>query len=272
MMAAPASTLIPKVLRIARISREARDIKTLSFEYPLDFLPGQFLEVSCFGIGEAPISISSCTSEKFLKITFKNTGIVTGGLFNLREGGSLGIRGPFGNGFPLAQLKGKNLILIAGGLGMAPLSSLLKFILTQEKKKFGDIILLYGSRTPQDLLYKRELEAWGKNIKVLLTVDDGGASWKGRRGVVTRLLDEIRIDPPAAKAVICGPGIMMRFTAAKLLESGLRPADIILSLERHMKCGIGKCGHCYIADKFVCRDGPVFTCKELNELAPAESL
>lgn len=266
------NTLIPKVVRIARISQETRDIKTISLEYPLDFLPGQFLEVSCFGIGEAPISISSSPQEKFLKITFKNMGSVTAGLFNCKVGDPLGIRGPFSNGFPLKELEGKNLILIAGGVGMAPLSSLLKFLLAKKGKSFKDITLLYGSRSPQDMLYRKELEAWGKNIKVLLTVDNGSVSWKGRVGVVTQLLDEIKISPLATKVVICGPGIMMRFAAARLLELGLRPADIILSLERHMKCGTGKCGHCYIADKFVCRDGPVFTYEELNKLVPVENL
>lgn len=266
------NTLIPKVVRIARISQETRDIKTISLEYPLDFLPGQFLEVSCFGIGEAPISISSSPNERLLKLTFKNMGSVTGGLFNLKAGDPLGIRGPFGNGFPLKELEGKNIILVAGGVGMAPLSSLLKFLLAKKEEGFKDITLLYGSRSPRDMLYEKELDTWAKSVKVLLTVDNADSKWRGRVGVVTQLLDEIKISPLTTRAVICGPGIMMRFTAARLLELGLRPADIILSLERHMKCGVGKCGHCYIADKFVCRDGPVFTYEELNKLVPVENL
>ncbi len=279
---------IPKVFRIARVSQETPDIKTISIRYQLDFLPGQFLEVSCFGIGEAPISISSKPHEEFLKISFKCIGSVTKGLFNLKRNDSLGIRGPFGKGFPLEQLEGKNLIFIAGGVGLAPLSSLLKFILSQKEHKFGDstslttnpersrricdMALLYGSRTPEDMLYKKDLESWAKYLKVLLTVDTVNSGWKGRVGVVTQLLNEIKIDLLKTKAILCGPGIMMRFATARLVELGMKPADIILSLERHMKCGVGKCGHCYIADKFVCRDGPVFTYEELNSLIPQEIL
>ncbi len=263
---------IPKAVRIARVSCETPDIKSISLKYPLDFSPGQFLEVSCFGVGEAPISISSSPHEELLKISFKRIGSVTEGLFNFKKNDSLGIRGPFGKGFPLEQLEGKNLILIAGGVGMAPLSSLLKFILSKENNKFGNIILLYGGRTPQDLLYKKDLANWAKYIKVLLTVDNADSSWKGRVGVVTKLLNEIKIDPLTTKALLCGPGIMMRFATARLVELGMKPPDIILSLERYMKCGVGKCGHCYIADKFVCRDGPVFSYEELNSLIPLEIL
>jgi len=263
---------IPKVTRIKRVSKETPDIKTISLKYPLDFIPGQFLEVSCFGIGEAPISISSGPDEKLLQISFKCIGSVTEGLFNLKNKDSIGIRGPFGEGFPLEQLEGKNLIFIAGGMGMAPLRSVLKFILSKKENRFGDIILLYGSRSPGDMLYKKELERWGKYIKVMLTVDTADSGWKGRVGVVTQLLNEIKIDPLTTKALLCGPAVMMRFATARLTELGMKPSDIILSLERYMKCGIGKCGHCYLGDKFVCRDGPVFTYAELNNVIPGEVL
>lgn len=263
---------IPKVVRIECVSQETQDVKTVCLKHQLDFIPGQFLEVSCFGIGEAPISISSGPQEKLLQITFKSIGSVTESIFNLKSKDSIGIRGPFGKGFPLQQLEGKNLIFIAGGVGLAPLRSLLKFILSKQENKFGSIVFLYGCRTPQDMLYKKDLENWAKYIQVLLTVDNPDARWKGRVGVVTQLLNEIKIEPLLTKAILCGPAIMMRFATARLVELGIQPSDIILSLERHMKCGVGKCGHCYIADKFVCRDGPVFTYEDLNSLVPMEIL
>lgn len=263
---------IPKVAKIERIVKETPDIKTFFLKRSFDFLPGQFLEVSCFGEGEAPISISSSPDEEFLKLTFKRIGCVTTGLFNLKENDSLGMRGPFGNGFPLEQLAGQDLIFIAGGIGIAPLRSLVKFILSKKRIEFARIVLLYGARTPTDLLYKKELENWKKFFNMLLTVDKPDDQWEGSVGVVVKLLDEIQLDPSKTQAFICGPEMMMRFTTARLIELGISPPEIILSLERYMKCGVGKCGHCYIADKFVCRDGPVFTYEQLNNLIPMEIL
>lgn len=263
---------IPKVAKIERIVKETPDIKTFFLKRSFDFLPGQFLEVSCFGEGEAPISISSGPDEEFLKLTFKRIGCVTTGLFNLKKSDSLGMRGPFGNGFVFNQEEKRNLIFIAGGIGLAPLRSLLKSILSKKKDCYRNIYLLYGSRSPKDLLYQRELLTWRQSISVLLTVDKPDDKWKGRVGVVVELLNEIQIRFSHAKAFICGPEIMMRFTTAKLIKLGMHPSDIILSLERYMKCGVGKCGHCYIADKFVCRDGPVFTYAQLNNLKPMEIL
>lgn len=263
---------LPKVVKIERVFKETQDAKTFYLKYPLDFIPGQFLEVSCLGVGEAPISISSSPDEKLLKITFKRIGCVTTTLFNLKENDSVGVRGPLGNGFPIRELDGKDLIFIAGGIGIAPLRSLLKFLFSNKQYKANSITLLYGARSHRDLLYKRELRHWGKFIKVLLTVDKPDTDWIGRVGVVLELLNEIQIDPTGTKAFICGPEIMMRFTTARLMELGMKPSDIILSLERYMKCGVGKCGHCYISDKFVCRDGPVFTYEQLNNLIPMEIL
>lgn len=266
---------IPKVARIERIKRESPDIKTLYLRRSLDFIPGQFLEVSCFGTGEAPISIASSPHEDFLKLSFKRVGTLTSRLFGLKEKDSLGIRGPFGNGFTLNQLEGKDLIFIAGGIGFAPLRSLLKAILPIDRRsKFGRLIFLYGARSPADFLYKKEVSRWIKNreFEISLIVDKADARWKGNIGVVTQLLNKIKFSPLHTKALICGPGIMMRFCVQKLLELGMPAGDIILSLERQMKCGLGKCGHCYIADKFVCRDGPVFTYEQLKSLKPLEIL
>ena len=277
---------LPKLVRIERIVRETSDIKTFHFfisaiktlerfsqgqeRHLLDFIPGQFLEVSCFGKGEVPISICSSPEEKFIKISFRRVGRVTEGLFNLKEKDFLGIRGPFGNGFPIDRLKDKNLIFIAGGIGIAPLSSLLKFIIFKKQVRFDNITLLYGARTPQDVLYKKKLKEWGKCINVFLTVDKPDSKWSAKAGVVTQLINEVKFDPCKALAFICGPEIMMRFTTAKLIELGMEPSNIILSLERYMKCGIGKCGHCYVADKFVCRDGPVFSCEKISNLIPEQ--
>lgn len=266
------NSYIPKVIRIERVCKETADIKSVFLKYPLSFIPGQFLEISCFGIGEVPISISSSPAEELVRLTFRRVGAVTEALFNLKKNDSLGLRGPFGNGFSFEQLQGKDLIFIAGGMGIAPLRSLLKTILSKKDNKFGNITLLYGSRNSREMLYKNDLKNWSKSIKALLTVDKPEAGWKGNVGVVTQLLNQIKINPPATKAILCGPEIMMHFAALKLTELGMKPSDIIVSLERHMKCGVGKCGHCYIADKFVCRDGPVFTCEELKGLSPKENL
>ena len=264
------NTYIPKIVKIERVVRETSDINTLYLKTAINFTPGQFIEVSCFGLGEVPISISSSPQEKSLMITFKRIGTVTGGLFNLKSGDCLGMRGPFGNGFSLEQLNGKDILLIAGGIGIAPLRSLFMTLLL--KRKGNNVTLLYGARSPEDMLYKNELAAWSKGMKVVIAVDKPNVQWRGRIGVVTQLLDEIQFEPAKTKAFVCGPEIMMRFTTARLIELGVPPANIILSLERYMKCGIGKCGHCYIADKFVCRDGPVFSYEQLNQLVPEEIL
>jgi sulfite reductase subunit B len=268
------TTYIPKDVRIERVINEAPDIKTFCFKYMLDYIPGQFLEVSCFGSGEAPISISSSPTEDFLKLSFKRIGRVTNGLFNLKKRDCIGLRGPFGNGFDISQLQGKDLLFIAGGIGHAPLRSLVKFILSKERNTFGRIIFLCGANCPMGLLFKKELNAWktSKELELLLTVDNSDSSWRGDVGVVTKLLDKIQINSSKTRVIMCGPEIMMHFAVPKLLKLGINPSDIILSLERYMKCGVGKCGHCYIGDTFVCRDGPVFTYERLNSIIPAEIL
>lgn len=266
------NSYIPNIIRIRRVVKETPDVKTFYLEHKLAFIPGQFLELSCFGAGEAPISISSSPDEDSLKISFRRTGCVTKGLFDLKENDYVGIRGPFGNGFPPGLLNMKNILLIGGGIGLAPLRSLLKFIISGSKNKAGRTILLYGARSPQELLYKKELKQWAKDIELLVTVDKPDAAWNGSVGVVIELFNKIHIEPADTAAFICGPQIMMRFGTEKLLRLGLRPSNIVFSMERYMKCGAGKCGHCYIADKFVCRDGPVFTYEQLDNLKPMEIL
>lgn len=258
---------IPATVKIQRIVRETPDIKTFYLKQRMDFIPGQFLEVACFGFGEVPISISSGPGEDSLRISFKCVGKVTEAMFNLKADDTLGIRGPFGNGFSLGEEQGKDILLVAGGIGLAPLRSLIKFILANGDYK-GRMILVYGARSPKDVLYKKELKDWGKDVEVLLTVDNPDTRWKGGAGVVTQYLSGIKADFSKLKAFLCGPEVMMRFATAKLLERGVKPRDIVFSLERHMQCGMGKCGHCYIGEKFVCRDGPVFTYEALNKVVP----
>ena len=265
------NSYIPKIIRIRKVVKETPDVKTFHLALKAPFIPGQFLEVSCFGAGEAPISICSSPDEDRVRVSFRRAGCVTARLFELKENDSVGIRGPFGNGFPLSLLSMKNILLIGGGIGLAPLRALLEVIISGSKGH-GTTTLLYGARSPQELLYKEELKQWPKHITLLLTVDKPDAMWNGAAGVCTGLFDKVRIEPDSTAAFICGPQIMMRCSAERLLRQGVRPAHIVFSMERYMKCRAGKCGHCYIADKFVCRDGPVFTCEQLSSLKPTEIL
>lgn len=261
---------IPRQVKIERIKEETPEVKTFFFpaeELPF-YLPGQFVELSVFGEGEAPLSISSSPTEKdFFSLSVKRMGRVTTRLHRLEEGKKVGIRGPYGNGFPLERIKGKNIVFVGGGIGLAPLRSLLKYALDR-REEFGSLLLLYGARTPQDLVFREELLRWEKeeSMEVFLTVDREDKKWKGRVGVVTTLFEATKLPPEERVALICGPEIMIRFVVKELTQRGFEEEEIILSLERHMKCGVGKCGHCNIGQKYVCLDGPVFTLKQIREL------
>ncbi|MBA7624393.1 Anaerobic sulfite reductase subunit B [subsurface metagenome] len=233
-----------------------------------DYKPGQFVQVSVLGAGEVPISLcSSLTEEGYFELCVRKIGLVTGAMDNLKEEDELGIRGPYGNGFPMEQLKGQDLLFVAGGIGLAPLRSVIKYVL-DNRDNYGQVVILYGARTKEDIVFPEELHQWGKedNVKVLTTIDRPQKSWDGHVGVVTTLLREVR-HPAAYKALVCGPAIMIHFAIKELLDLGLKEEDIITTLERHMKCGVGKCGHCYIGGKYVCTDGPVFTYAQLNALS-----
>ncbi len=261
--------LIPTVVKIKERRKEIPAVDTFVLEKPEDFShkPGQFLEVSVFGTGEVPISISSPPSYEDILLTIRNTGYVTSAIHTLKEGDLIGIRGPLGNSFPYEEYKGYDVLFVGGGIGLAPLRSLLWEML-YHREDFGRIILLYGARTPSDLLYPWQYEDWkSKGVEVLLTVDRGDETWTGNVGVVTTLFDKIEIDPSRTVAYVCGPGIMMRF-ALRDLEGklGIPAHNCIATLERHMKCGVGKCGHCVIAEKYVCMDGPVFRYTEIRAL------
>ncbi len=232
-----------------------------------DYKPGQFVQASVLGAGEVPISLCSSPTEKdCFELCIRKTGLVTGAMDTLKKGGELGIRGPYGNGFPMEQIKGEDLLLVAGGIGLAPLRSVIKYVF-DNRDEYGQVTILYGARTKEDIVFAEELRQWSKkdNIEVLTTIDRPQKDWSGHVGVVTTLLGEVR-HPATYKALVCGPSVMIHFTIKELLDLGLNEEDIITTLERHMKCGVGKCGHCYIGGKYVCTDGPVFTYAQLNAM------
>ncbi len=255
----------PVMADIKQIVEETPDTKSFFFDRNVfgEFSPGQFAELWVPGVGEIPISIASSPEENELKFTVKKVGTVTAALFGKKVGDSIGIRGPFGHGFPIDGLDGKRLVFIGGGIGLPPLMSALVYA---SQKGFENITLLYGARTPADIVYKDLLSRLKGSVRVFLTVDRGDSSWTGEVGVVTNLIREETVRPENSVAFVCGPGIMMFYTVRKLLEVGFDPGDIYLSLEQHMKCAIGKCGHCRIGPYFVCVDGPVFSYTTLKEV------
>ena len=272
---------LPMSVKIKKITieNEARDIKTfdLGFNDKKDtekfkYTCGQFAEISILGVGEAPIGIaSSPMNEDLLQFTVKKypTGVVTSALHNLCQGDKIGIRGPYGNGFPMKNFEGKNILIIGGGFALTTLRSLTKYILHKKNRaRFKDITVLYGARSPGELIYKSDLKQWDQreDINIHLTVDKGDEKWKGRVGLVPNVLKELALSSKDGVALVCGPFIMVKYTIPPLLDLGFSPERIFTSLEMRMKCGIGKCGRCNIGSKYVCKDGPVFTYKELQGL------
>ena len=224
------------------------------------FKAGQFNMVYVFGVGEAAISISSDPGKpSLIAHTIHRVGTVTSALSQMRKGDIVGIRGPFGTSWPIDEALGKDVCIVAGGIGLAPLRPVM-YELLHRRSKFGRVILLYGARSPIDLLYRVELEQWGKqnNVEVIVTVDRGDSSWKGYIGVVTHLFSYLKLDTRETLAYVCGPEVMMKYTLDELERRGISPEQIFVSLERNMKCAIGFCGHCQIGPVFVCKDGPVF--------------
>jgi len=232
---------------------------------------GQFVEVSVFGVGEAPISVtSSPTRNGTFELCVRQVGDVTGALHRMKPGSIVGIRGPFGNGFPIEKMRGRDLLFAPGGLGLAPLRSLINQVL-DERGSFGRVIILYGARNPSELLFKDELAKWEArdDVELHVTVDRADESWTGHVGVITTLFPKIIVNPRNTVAVTVGPPIMYRFVLMELLSKGIQDGRIYLSLERRMKCGIGKCGHCQINNVYVCQKGPVFSYAQLKELPEA---
>ena len=266
---------IPTLAEIVQVRRftalekwfkiRTRDGVSLSYE------PGQFVEVSVFGIGEAPISITSSPSGNgAFEICVRKVGDVTTALHNLEEGAVIGLRGPFGKGFPLFRMKGCDLLFIAGGLGIAPLRSAINYVLDR-RDDFSNITILYGAKTPAEILFSDELSGWQqrKDIKCEITVDKPGAGWTGKSGVITRLIPPLEIDARRTYALVVGPPIMYKYVLMELGIKKIPEAQIYLSLERRMKCGVGKCGHCQINSVYVCQEGPVFNYQTLKFLTEA---
>lgn len=256
---------LPVPHRVEAIRRETEDVFSLDLRPPADaspegFAPGQFNMLYAFGAGEAAISISGDPGrDGVVTHTIREVGSVTSALARLTAGADVGVRGPFGNGWPVAEATGRDVILIAGGIGFAPLRSLV-YELLAHRNRYGRIGLLYGARTPRDVLFRDELDQWRDSgwIDVRVSVDLATETWRGHVGVVTTLVRELSFDPAATTAFLCGPEIMIRFAAAELRTRHVPVESIHVALERNMQCGVGLCGHCQIGPAFVCRDGPVF--------------
>jgi NAD(P)H-flavin reductase len=254
----------PHPYYVQRVRKETVDTFTLDLA-PVDgaipsFMPGQFNMLYLFGVGEAPISISgSSTQTPVMVHTIRAVGVVTHAMRQLRRGEVIGLRGPFGSAWPVEEATGNDVVLVAGGIGLAPLRPVLYHVLVN-RKQYGRVLLLYGARTPDDLLYVRELEQWrGRfDLDVQVTVDSAAHSWYGHVGVVTRLIARATFDPENTVAMMCGPEVMMRFSVAELQRRGVAAENIFVSTERNMKCAVGFCGHCQFGPTFVCKDGPVF--------------
>jgi len=263
----------PQPYSVREITKETPDTFTLQLEPESAadrswFEPGQFSMLWTFGVGELPISISGDPAlHHRLIYTVRSVGQATHALVNQRLGDSVGVRGPFGTGWPVGAAKGRDVILVAGGIGLAPLRPVIYQVL-QNRNDYGRLVILYGGRSPRDLLYRKELAAWARNreTQVLVTVDYGGLSWRGHVGVVTTLFKYSRLQPAHSVAMVCGPEIMMRFVTRELETQGLSRDDIYLSMERNMKCAVGFCGHCQYGPHFICKDGPVFRYQQIRNL------
>jgi sulfhydrogenase subunit gamma (sulfur reductase) len=268
-LGSPANPYLPLPARIVRIQRmtPGHHVYQLRFVDPAvtaawRHLPGQFVELSVLGVGECPISIcSSPTRAGYLELCVRRAGRVTEALHRLSTHDLVGVRGPYGNGFPLAEMRGQDLLIVAGGLGMAPLRSLLDHALDL-REQFGRITLLHGARTPGDMLFREELQSLMgvEGVEVRLTVDrDPTGSWPHAVGLLPDLLRAVSVQPERTYAAVVGPPVVYRFVLSELLRLGFTKDRILMSLERRMKCGVGKCGHCTVGYKYTCLDGPIFT-------------
>jgi len=270
----PASDpMLPRQFRITRFKRETSDTFSMEFEpvsgkKGFNFEPGQFNMLYVFGVGEIPISISGDpTCSEVLIHTTRAVGNVTKAMKDLKVGDTIGVRGPLGKSWPVKAAEGNDVVIITGGIGLAPLRPVIYHMLAH-RDQFGKIVLLCGTRTPTDLIYRRELEKWRSRLdmEVHITVDRATVSWRGNVGVVTALIGKAPFDHLKCTAMVCGPEIMMRFTILELQKRGVDAKNIYVSMERNMKCGIGLCGHCQIGPVFVCKDGPVFCYDDIKKI------
>jgi NAD(P)H-flavin reductase len=262
-----------KPYRVERVRRETNDTFTMELKSAngksiFPFAAGQFNMLYAFGVGEVPISISGDPNkpEKLIH-TVRAVGAVSSALPKLKRGQEMGVRGPFGTHWPVDEAVGGDVLIVTGGIGLAPLRPAL-YQLIANRDRYGRIFLLYGARTPEEILYGRELAQWRAqfDLDVHVTVDRGTGSWRGNVGVVTTLIPKAAFDPSSTVAFVCGPEIMMRFTLLELKRRALAPSNVFISMERNMKCGVGFCGHCQFGTAFVCKDGPVFRLDQVTDL------
>lgn len=270
------SIYMPTPCRITKVEDMTDLEKLYKIELPSGFSlsnsPGQFVQVSLLGIGEAPISVSSSPSRSngSFELCIRKAGRVTNALHELKAGDMVGIRGPFGRGFPVESFRGKDILFCPGGLGLAPLRSLINEVL-DERGRYGRVIILYGTRSPQDILFADEIKEWSErdDIEFHMTVDNPSEGWEGNVGVITTLFPKVQIHPRNMVAVVVGPPVMYRFVLMELLGKGIAEGNIWFSFERHMKCGVGKCGHCQMHHIYTCQEGPSFSYAEIKHLEEA---
>jgi anaerobic sulfite reductase subunit B len=270
--------MAPRPFLVRDREQETADTWTLTLEPAYGeappVAPGQFVMVYAFGIGEVPISVSRTPNgdgSGFLGLTVRSVGAVTDAICRCEPGQGLGLRGPFGNSWPVGKARGADVLVVAGGIGLAPLRPVVHSLLAG-RDNHGAVALLYGARTPADLLYGREFEEWRRRIAVETTVDAASGEWRGRVGVVSKLIAGAPIRPAETTAFVCGPEIMMRFTVDAIRERGVSLERIHLSMERHMDCGVGLCGHCQLGPTLICRDGPVYSSAQLAPLLAVRQL
>lgn len=261
----PEGCMVPRPMKIESVTDETYNVRTFRLR-PTDgngveYHPGQFNMLYVFGVGEVPVTASSDPYQSdYLDHTIRAVGSVTNVMYKLKKEDFIMIRGPFGTTWPMENMKGKDVMVVGGGIGLNPLKSVIIGV-AKKRSEYGKLFLLHGARTPQDLLFTRDYEDWRRipNSEFLICVDAGDEKWKGNVGVVTTLFDRFKFDPDNTVALLCGPEVMMYFTAKELIKRGLPSSNLYLSMERHMKCGLGFCGHCQTGPFFVCKDGPIFT-------------
>jgi len=274
----------PFKVKIIKIEKHSKDVKLFRLEKKgglalpkrseggfkknesgMVFNPGQFILAGIFGYGEAPFGpASSPYQDKFIDIIVRKAGTLTEALHRAKKGDEIFLRGPYGNGFPVDFIEGKDMVMVTGGCGIPPIAALIEYII-ENRSKFGQVYLIYGARTPKDLLIKDKLIEWEKDIKVLLTVDKPDKNWKGQVGMVSELVDEIKINARSAVAAMCGPGPMMDALEKILRPLGISDRRIFVNMERKMQCGVGKCQHCTTGEHYVCQDGPVFYFDQIDK-------
>ena len=272
-MASKAEPLLPQKAVVKEVRDDTADIKTLVVQSPeekkpFDFLPGQCAMLSVPPAGEAIFSITSSPLEEKMEFSIKKVGKVTEALHNLQAGDEIGIRGPYGNGFPVEDFQGKDLLFIGGGIGLAPLHSVINYVL-EKRDDYGKVDIVCGCRSPQDFVHEQDLmENWPEvaDTDVYLTVDEGDENWEGEVGFVPQYLEKLSFDPEDKIVITCGPPIMIKFVLEQLEKDNFQKEQVYTTLELKMKCGIGKCGRCNLGSKYVCVDGPVFTAAEIDEL------